>query len=166
MNGRMPAAKDWKRASPAVRRPAIGRTSPCRGSRRADGAVVVPRSTMGGGGLRRRVGMILAAALVMGGVAALPFTAWRPIAPAVADEGGGGGNHGPGGGEHGDDGGSGDNSGEGSANSGPGGGDDHDDNEAGEDGGSGAGAAAGRGAERDGPEYIRGEVVVANLSGQ
>jgi Subtilase family len=114
-------------------------------------------SAMGGGRLLRRVVLTLAAAAIAG-AAGLPLGAWSPIALAVADEGGG---HGSGGGGHGEDGG-GDNSGEGSANSGPGGGDDHDDNEAGGDGGT----SAGRGAARDGPDYIRGEVVVANLSGR
>jgi hypothetical protein len=120
-------------------------------------------SAIDGGRLLRRLGMSLAV-VAIAGAAGLPLGAWRPIAPAAAD--GGGGDHGPGGGGHGDDGGSGDNSGEGSANSGPGGGDDHDENEAGDESGNGAGRGAGHGAERDGPEYIRGEVVVANLSGR
>jgi Subtilase family len=113
--------------------------------------------------LRRFGTILLAAVVVMAGAAVLPPSRWSPIAAAAADDDGGG-NSGHGGGSggegHGDGGGSGDDSG--SGNSGPGGGDDDNDDgdEAGDDGGSASGGAA----ERDGNDYIRGEVVVANLS--
>ena len=104
-----------------------------------------------------RIGMTaLAAALVFAGSAALPQSTWSPTAPAAADDDGGGDNHGGGGG-HGDGGGE---SSGGSSNSGPGGSDDHDEGEAADDGGS----AAGRGGAHGGHDYVRGEVVVANLS--
>ena len=116
---------------------------------------------MPGGRLLRRFVMNLAAAAVLAGAAVLPLAVWGPIAPAAADDDGGG-SHGSGGGGHGDDGGS-DASGEGGSNAGPGG-DDGGENEAGDEGGDAGGSGAGRGAERDGHDYIRGEVVVANLS--
>ena len=107
----------------------------------------------------RRFGMtLLTAAVIVAGAAVLSCAGWSPIGPAVAD--GGGGNHGRGGGEGQGDG--------GGSNSGPGGGgDQHDDGESGDDGsgddGSGAGHAAGRGADHD---YVRDELVVANLTGK
>jgi hypothetical protein len=107
---------------------------------------------------------LLAAAVVLAGAAVLPLPGWSPIGSATADgDGGSGGNHGSGGGEGHDDGGG------GGSNSGPGGGEGHEDGDDGDDGddGSGAGGSgAGRAAERDGHDYVRGEVVVANLSSQ
>jgi subtilase family protein len=116
---------------------------------------------MPGGRLLRRFVMNLAAAAVIAGAAVLPPAVWSPIAPAVADDDGGG-SHGSGGGGHGD--GGSDASGDGSSNSGPGGGDDSGENEVGDEGGDVGGSGGGRGAQRDGHDYIRGEVVVANLS--
>jgi hypothetical protein len=115
---------------------------------------------MHGGRLLRRFAMNLAAAAVIAGAAVLPLAVWSPIVPAAADDGGGGDNHGSGGGGHGDDGGSGA-SGEGGSNAGPGGGDDGGETEGSDDAG---GSGAGGGSERGGHDYIRGEVVVANLS--
>jgi len=117
---------------------------------------------MPGGRFLRRLIVNLAATAVIACAAVLPLVAWNPIAPALADDDGGGGNHGSGGG-HGDDGGSGA-SGDGGSNSGPGGGDDGGENEGSDDGGDDGGSGAGRSADRDGHDYIRGEVVVANLS--
>jgi Subtilase family len=120
---------------------------------------------MHSGRFLRRLVVNLATATVIAGAALLPLAVWSPIAPALADDDGGGDNHGSGGGGHGDGGGSGP-SGDGGSNAGPGGGDDGDENEAGDEGGDDGGSGAGRGAERDGRDYIRGEVVVANLSSQ
>jgi len=102
---------------------------------------------------------LLTAAAVIAGAAVLPGAGWSPIGPAAADDNGGGDSHGGGEG-HGGDG--------GSSNSGPGGGgDQHDDGESGDDGsdagGTGAGHAAERGADHD---YVRDELVVANLTGK
>jgi hypothetical protein len=119
-----------------------------------------------GGFLRRSGAALLAAAVIVAGVALLPPSTWGPIGPATADDDGdGGGNHGSGGGEgHDDDGESGNSSGSsGSSNSGPGGGDDGDDD--GDDEGDEAGRDGGRKTERDGPDYVHGELVVANFSG-
>lgn len=111
-------------------------------------------------GVLRQAGMVLLAAALVVGVAILPHPRWSPIAPAAADDNGGeGGNHGPGGGGGHDDSG-------GGSNSGPGGGDDHEDNDSGDDDSGTDGSGAGRAAERDGHDYVRGEVVVANLSSQ
>jgi hypothetical protein len=117
---------------------------------------------MPGGRFLRRLVMNLAAAAVITGAAVLTPAVWSPIAPALADDDGGGGGHGSGGGGHGD--GGSDAAGDGSSNSGPGGGDDGGETEGSDDGGVDSGGDTGRGADRGGHDYVRGEVVVANLS--
>jgi hypothetical protein len=112
--------------------------------------------------LRRLGAALLVAALVVGCGAVLPRAGWSPMGSAAADDDGGG-NHGSGGGggegEGHDDG--------GGSNSGPGGGDEHEDNGSDDDGSAAAGgSSAGHATERDGSDYVRGEVVVANLSSQ
>src|SRR5215468_8023191 len=108
---------------------------------------------------------VLAAALVVACGSIPAPSVWSPIGPAVADDDGGGGGHDSGGGHGG--GGEGSNSGPGGGegpNSGPGGGEGHDEGEAGDDdGGSASASGAGHG-QGHGQEYVRGEVVVANLS--
>ena len=120
------------------------------------------------GGAFRRFGMVLlTAALVVTGGVLLSRAGWSPIGPAAADDDGGG-SHGSGGG--GGEGGGGEGEGHddgGGSNSGPGGGDEQEDNGSGDDGSAATGGTgAGHAAARDGNDYVRGELVVANLSSQ
>jgi hypothetical protein len=118
---------------------------------------------------------LLAAAIIVATPPLLPFASWSPVGPAAADDDGRGGNHGRGGGDdgHDDDGESGESSdsssGSGSSNSGPGGGeddddDDDDDDEGGDERGDDGSGHSGHDAEHDGHDFVRGELVVANLS--